>query len=64
MDRKCKKQSIGIGEFVRCIEDDASECPFAVSVGSAFFCIIHLSLDTAVTQIKFQSKKTSLRLIE
>jgi len=57
MDFKCKRLSIGIGEFVRCLEDGASECPFAVSVGSAVFCTSHYRLDTTSIQLIPQSNK-------
>ncbi len=57
MDYKCKKLSIGIGAFVRCLEDGASECPFAVSVGSAVFCTSHYRIDSTRVQLKPQSNK-------
>jgi hypothetical protein len=34
----CKIQSVGIDNFIRCLEDDPSTCPFSVSLGSAYFC--------------------------
>ena len=34
----CKIQSVGIDHFVRCLEDDPTKCPYAVSLGSACFC--------------------------
>ena len=38
MDFTCKAQYTGIGQFVRCLESNASQCPFAVPLGSTFFC--------------------------
>ena len=34
----CKAQYIGIGHFVRCTDDDPSQCSFAVQLGSAYLC--------------------------
>ena len=38
MDFICKAQYTGIGQFVRCLEYKAPMCPFAVPLGSTFFC--------------------------
>jgi hypothetical protein len=38
MDFTCKAQHTGIGQFVRCLEHQASGCPFAVPLGGTFFC--------------------------
>ena len=34
----CKIQSVGIDNFVRCLEDDPKKCPYALPLGSACFC--------------------------
>ena len=38
MDFTCKAQYTGIGQFVRCLENKPSKCPFALPLGSTFFC--------------------------
>ncbi len=34
----CKKQDVGIGSFVRCLEEDPQRCKFAVPLGTAYLC--------------------------
>ncbi len=34
----CKKQPVGINHFVRCMEDDPTQCAHSVPLGSAYFC--------------------------
>lgn len=34
----CKAQFLRIGQFTRCLEEMPSGCPFAIPVGSAYFC--------------------------
>ena len=34
----CKIQHIGIEGFIRCMEDKPAGCPFAIPLGSAYFC--------------------------
>jgi len=38
MNISCKAQSVGVGGFVRCLEDTPSRCSFAFPLGSAYFC--------------------------
>ena len=38
MEFNCKAQYTGIGQFVRCLEQGASKCPFGVPLGSTYFC--------------------------
>jgi hypothetical protein len=38
IDFNCKAQFLGIGQFARCLEEMPSECPFAISLGNAYFC--------------------------
>ena len=39
MDFSCKAQYTGIGQFVRCLEEDkASSCSFATPLGSTYLC--------------------------
>ena len=34
----CKRQGVGIGSFVRCLEEDPQGCKFAVPLGTAYLC--------------------------
>jgi hypothetical protein len=34
----CKQQAVGINHFVRCLEENPSQCSYAVPLGSAYFC--------------------------
>ena len=34
----CKRQDVGIGSFVRCLEEDPQRCKFAVPLGTAYLC--------------------------
>ena len=44
MDRRhffkavCKRQDVGIGSFVRCLEEYPQGCKFAVPLGTAYLC--------------------------
>lgn len=47
MNFYCRAQSVGIGQFVRCLEDANRKCSYAVPIGSANFCYSPLRPDIA-----------------
>ena len=37
-DKACKATDVGLKEYIKCLEEDASLCQFSVSFGSHYFC--------------------------
>jgi hypothetical protein len=37
-DKSCKARDVGLEEYLECLEENASLCPFSVSYGSKYFC--------------------------
>ena len=54
----CKAQLVGIGQFVRCLEDFSPRCPFAIPIGTAYFCHSPARLD--ITKKSFRTEQEDM----
>jgi len=45
----CKTQDLGLETFLECLEEDPSNCKFAIFFGDAFFCQCPLRVYLAKT---------------
>ena len=71
MDFSCKAQYTGIGQFVRCLEEDnAPSCSFAAPLGSTYLCKsphwahLHTKDNTTLHEsLTIQEKTDQVRMI-